>query len=111
VFEKYVRKSRRELFLDEMEQVVPWSALEALVRPHSAKAGKGRQPVGLAIMLRSYFVQQWFNLSDPGWKSVGCTSLRRCGGSLAWTLGLRLRRMRRPSCGSVICWRGASWAG
>ena len=66
VFEKYGRKSRRELFLDEMEQVVPWSALEALVRPHYAKAGKGRQPVGLAIMLRTYFVQQWFNLSDPG---------------------------------------------
>src|SRR5882757_3837593 len=66
VFEKYGRKSRRELFLDEMEQVVPWSALEALVRPHYAKAGKGRQPVGLGIMLRTYFVQQWFNLSDPG---------------------------------------------
>jgi len=66
VFEKYGRKSRRELFLDEMEKVVPWSALEALVRPHYAKAGKGRQPVGLSIMLRTYFVQQWFNLSDPG---------------------------------------------
>jgi IS5 family transposase len=66
VFEKYGRKSRRELFLDEMEQVVPWSALEALVRPHYAKAGNGRQPVGLSLMLRTYFVQQWFNLSDPG---------------------------------------------
>jgi IS5 family transposase len=66
VFEKYGRKSRRELFLDEMEKVVPWSALEALVRPHYAKAGNGRQPVGLSIMLRTYFVQQWFNLSDPG---------------------------------------------
>jgi len=65
-FEKYGRKSRRELFLDEMERVVPWSALEALVRPHYAKAGNGRQPVGLSIMLRTYFVQQWFNLSDPG---------------------------------------------
>jgi IS5 family transposase len=49
-----------------MEKVVPWSALEALVRPHYAKAGNGRQPVGLSIMLRTYFVQQWFNLSDPG---------------------------------------------
>ena len=65
-FEKYGRKSRRELFLDEMENVVPWSGLEALVRPHYAKAGNGRQPVGLSIMLRTYFVQQWFNLSDPG---------------------------------------------
>jgi IS5 family transposase len=66
VFEKYGRKSRRELFLDEMEKIVPWSGLEALVRPHYAKAGNGRQPVGLSIMLRTYIVQQWFNLSDPG---------------------------------------------
>jgi IS5 family transposase len=66
VFEKYGRKSRRELFLDEMEKVVPWSVIESLVRPHYAKAGNGRQPVGLSIMLRTYFVQQWFNLSDPG---------------------------------------------
>jgi IS5 family transposase len=66
VFEKYGRKSRREMFLDEMEQVVPWAELLALVEPHYVKAGKGRQPVGLSIMLRTYFVQQWFNLSDPG---------------------------------------------
>ena len=66
VFEKYGRKSRRELFLDEMERIVPWFALESLVRPHYVKAGNGRQPVGLSIMLRTYFVQQWFNLSDPG---------------------------------------------
>jgi len=66
VFEKYGRKSRRELFLDEMELIVPWAELMALVEPYYAKAGKGRQPVGLAIMLRTYFVQQWFNLSDPG---------------------------------------------
>src|ERR1035441_1491483 len=65
-FEKYGRKSRRELFLDEMEQVVPWAELSALVEPHYAKAGNGRRPVGLAIMLRTYFLQQWFNLSDPG---------------------------------------------
>ncbi len=65
-FQKYGRKSRREQFLDEMERIVPWSGLLALVRPHYAKAGNGRRPVGLEIMLRTYFVQQWFNLSDPG---------------------------------------------
>ena len=65
-FEKYGRKSRRELFLDEMEQVVPWSDLQSLVEPHYPKAGNGRRPVGLGIMLRTYFVQQWSNLSDPG---------------------------------------------
>jgi IS5 family transposase len=69
-FEKYGRKSRRELFLDEMEAVVPWSALQSLVLPYYAKAGNGRRPVGLSIMLRTYFVQQWFNLSDPGVEEV-----------------------------------------
>jgi IS5 family transposase len=65
-FEKFGRKSRRELFLDEMELVVPWVELQALVEPHYPKAGNGRRPVGLSIMLRTYFMQQWFNLSDPG---------------------------------------------
>jgi IS5 family transposase len=65
-FEKYARPSRREQFLDTMETVVPWSDLEALIEPYYPKAGNGRQPVGLSIMLRIYFLQHWFNLSDPG---------------------------------------------
>lgn len=65
-FEKYSRKSRREEFLSLMETVVPWRELEAVIEPYYPKAGNGRQPVGLSIMLRVYFLQQWFNLSDPG---------------------------------------------
>jgi IS5 family transposase len=65
-FEKYSRPSRRERFLSTMETVVPWTALESLIAPHYPKAGNGRQPVGLSIMLRIYFLQHWFNLSDPG---------------------------------------------
>jgi len=65
-FEKYARKSRREEFLSLMESVVPWRELEAVIEPYYPKAGNGRQPVGLSIMLRVYFLQQWFNLSDPG---------------------------------------------
>jgi IS5 family transposase len=65
-FEKFARKSRREQFLNTMETVVPWSELEALIEPHYPKAGGGRRPVGLGIMLRVYFLQHWFNLSDPG---------------------------------------------
>ena len=65
-FEKYARKSRREEFLNVMDAVVPWRELEVLIEPHYAKAGNGRHPVGLSIMLRVYFLQQWFNLSDPG---------------------------------------------
>jgi IS5 family transposase len=65
-FEKYARPSRREQFLQTMEIVVPWSELESMIEPHYPKAGNGRQPVGLSIMLRIYFLQHWFNLSDPG---------------------------------------------
>lgn len=65
-FEKYGRKSKREQFLDEMEQIVPWAEFQALVEPHYPKGKNGRPPVGLSIMLRVYFLQQWFNLSDPG---------------------------------------------
>ena len=64
-FEKYGRKTRRERFLEEMEQIVPWAELEALVEPHYPKEENGRPPVGLSIMLRIYFLQHWFNLSDP----------------------------------------------
>jgi transposase, IS5 family len=65
-FEKYGRKSKREQFLDEMEQIVPWVELQGLIAPHYPKGENGRPPVGLSIMLRVYFLQQWFNLSDPG---------------------------------------------
>src|SRR2546423_14092057 len=65
-FEQYTRKTRRALFLEEMEQVVPWRELCGLVEPHYPKPGNGRPPVGVERMLRIYFLQQWFNLSDPG---------------------------------------------
>ena len=65
-FEKYGRKTRRERFLEEMEQIVPWAELQALVEPHYPKGEKGRPAIGLSIMVRVYFLQQWFNLSDPG---------------------------------------------
>lgn len=57
--------TRRERFLAEMDAVIPWPRLLALIAPHYPKAGNGRQPLGLAKMLRIYFLQQWFNLSDP----------------------------------------------
>jgi IS5 family transposase len=65
-FERYGKKTRREQFLEEMDKVVPWAKLAALVGPHYPKGENGRPPMGLAIMLRIHFLQQWFNLSDPG---------------------------------------------
>lgn len=64
-FERYSKKTRRAEFLEEMEQVVPWKKLCALIEPHYPRAGNGRPPVGVERMLRMYFLQQWFNLSDP----------------------------------------------
>jgi transposase, IS5 family len=64
-FERYTKKTKRAAFLEEMEQVVPWRKLCALIEPHYPKPGGGRPPIGVERMLRIYFVQQWFNLSDP----------------------------------------------
>jgi transposase, IS5 family len=64
-FERYTKKTRRAMFLEEMEQVVPWAKLCALIEPHYPKPGNGRRPKELEQMLRIYFLQQWFNLSDP----------------------------------------------
>jgi transposase len=59
------RTTRRERFLAEMNAVVPWARLTTLIEPHYPKAGSGRPPLPLERMLRIYFMQQWFNLSDP----------------------------------------------
>src|SRR5205807_172642 len=64
-FERYAKPTRRAVFLAEMERVVPWSALCGLIEPFYPKPGNGRPPVGVERMLRLYFLQQWFNLSDP----------------------------------------------
>ena len=59
------RQTRREKFLGEMERVVPWQRLEAVVEPHYPRSGRvGRPPIGLQRMLRMYFLQQWYTLAD-----------------------------------------------
>lgn len=57
--------TRRERFLAEMNAVIPWVRLLALIEPHYPKAGAGRQPHPMERMLRIYCMQNWFNLSDP----------------------------------------------
>ena len=60
------KTTRRERFLAEMNDVIPWAAFVALVEPHYPKSGqRGRPPLGIEKMLRMYFLQQWFDLSDP----------------------------------------------
>jgi IS5 family transposase len=59
------KQTRRERFLAEMDAIIPWRQLLELIEPHYPKAGNGRPPLGLEKMLRIYFLQIWFNLSDP----------------------------------------------
>lgn len=63
-FERHRKPTRRDLFLAEMQQLVPWAELVALIEPHYPKAGNGRPPIGLERMLRIHLLQHWFNLAD-----------------------------------------------
>lgn len=60
------KQTKRERFLSEMDAVIPWKKLLKVVEPHYPRAGNGRPPMQLETMLRIYFLQIWFNLSDPG---------------------------------------------
>ena len=59
------KRTRKREFLDEMNRVVPWSALVELVAAHAPVGNKGRPPFPVETMLRIHFMQQWFTLSDP----------------------------------------------
>ena len=59
------KKTRREVFLEEMDQVVPWKSLLRLIEPLYPIAGRGRHPYPLQTMLRVHLMQNWFGLSDP----------------------------------------------
>ena len=65
-FERFRKRTRRETFLLEMDQIIPWRDLCKVIKPFYPKQkGAGRPPVGLERMLRIHFLQHWFNLSDP----------------------------------------------
>ena len=64
------RRTRRELFLERMDGLIPWRRLEERIRPVYPKPGKGRRPYPLAVMLRIHCVQIFYNLSDPGMEDL-----------------------------------------
>ena len=76
------RKTRREVFLERMDGLVPWERLEQRIRPVYPKAGKGRRPYALPVMLRIHCVQLFYNLSDPGMEDLlyEAESVRRFAG-------------------------------
>ena len=92
------KQTRREKFLAEMEQVVPWPRMERLIEPHYPKEGNGRQPYPLMTMLRIYCLQLWYGLSDPAVEDAlyEITAMRRFA-----TTGYQTKAL---FCISVICW-------
>jgi transposase, IS5 family len=81
-WDKKGKVTRRERFLAEMDAVIPWKHLNRLIEPHYPKAGQGTQPMPQERMLRIYFMQQWFNLSDPAMEDAlyDSESMRRFAG-------------------------------
>jgi IS5 family transposase len=81
-WDKKGKVTRRERFLGEMDAVIPWKHLNRLIEPHYPKAGNGTQPMPQERMLRIYFMQQWFNLSDPAMEDAlyDSESMRRFAG-------------------------------
>lgn len=96
-FEQFRKPTRRERFLADMEKVVPWAELVALIEPVYPKPGNGRRPVGLERMLRIYFLQQWFNLSDPAAEEALYDSM-----AMRRFVGIDLGRERVPD-ETTIC--------
>src|SRR3954447_11014514 len=94
------RQTRRDKFLAEMEQVVPWARLVERLRQLYRKGNRGRPPIGLERMLRVYFVQQWYGLSDEGLEDAFYDSQ-----ALRGFAGIALNRDPVPDATTVLHFR------
>jgi len=99
-FEQYRRPTRRDVFLETMNEIVPWARLCEVIEPHYPKGEGGRPPKGLERMLRMHFVQHWFNLADDACEEalLDSTSLRRF-------VGIDLGRERVPDGTTLLKFR------
>lgn len=96
-FEKYAKTTKRAQFLGDMDRIIPWVELCELIAPVYPVAGNGRPPRELEMMLRVYFLQQWFNLSDPAAEDALYDSV-----SMRRFIGLDLGQERAPD-ETTIC--------
>lgn len=65
-FDIYRKKTRKEEFLDMMDEIIPWDEMTDIISPYyPAPVGPGRRPIGIKKMLKIYFLQKWYNISDP----------------------------------------------
>ena len=99
-FDKHRKVTRRAAFLAEMERVVPWRELCAVIEPFYPKPGNGRPPIGLDRMLRLHFLQHWFNLSDPAAEEALYESV-----SMRLFVGIDLGREPVPDETSILNFR------
>ena len=99
-FEQYRRPTKRDVFLQTMNELVPWAQLCEVIAPHYAKGEGGRPPVGLERMLRMHFVQHCFYLADEACEEalLDSTSLRRF-------VGIDLGRERVPDATTLLKFR------
>ena len=81
-YEHKKKTTRKERFLAGMEAILPWDELLKPIIKQYPKAGQGRRPVPAEVMLRIYFLQQWYGLSDPGMEDslYDVESMRRFAG-------------------------------
>ncbi len=94
------RVTRREKFLAEMSQVVPWERLIAAIEPHYPTGKRGRPPIGLDRMLRLYFVQQWYSLSDEALEDAVSDSA-----AIRHFVGIDLGREEAPDATTILKFR------
>ncbi|SDE41314.1 Transposase domain [Paracidovorax valerianellae] len=107
------KRTRKREFLAEMERVVPWAALVALITPYAPGGKRGRPPFAVETMLRIHFMQQWFTLSDPAMEeALHDVPLFREFAGLNWdtavsdeTTILRFRRLLRNTNWPRRSWR------
>jgi IS5 family transposase len=99
-FEQYRRPTKRDVFLRTVDEIVPWSELCEVIKPHYPKGEGGRPPIGLERILRMHFVQHWFNLADEACEEalLDSTSLRRF-------VGIDLGRERVPDATTLLKFR------
>ena len=100
--ERSTMRTRKREFLDEMNLVVPWAELVGLIQPHAPAGKTGRPPFAVEMLLRIYFMQQWFALSDPAMReatvigtaaNVNDVTQGHCVAARRWGSGLRRCRL------------------
>lgn len=99
-YDQKEKKTKREIFLERMEKILPWSEWETMIAPYYPTGGRGRPVRGIRTMLKMYLLQIWFNLSDVGVEETAGDSL-----AMRRFLGLDLARENIPDATTLLKFR------